>query len=229
MSDIKQQINSQPPNNNIYIIKSYSGKGTCMVKLGYSSNIQQRLLGYYSHNPNMELIGTYYREDAAKFEKTFHAVNEASALREWYPEDILQTMFKAVEDSIVISETVPNGYKDYYTAVYSKLITVIKDVRTAPALRVLFGLISFLATQTKQNKAGSSLNITQAELAKAMDMKQPEICRGLKELSEIGLIHSEKRGSITLNPKYFWVGAYAAWQKAVEEQEQLKELANGND
>ncbi len=125
----------------------------------------------------------------------------------------------------IVADIDQEGYKDYYTAVYSKLKSFIKKVHTLTANRVLLALICELPSHTK---SGSTIAITQKELARLLDMHQPEIFKGIEELMELGLIVSKGRGRITLNPRYFWVGTYAAWQKAVEEQEQLKELANGN-
>jgi hypothetical protein len=65
------------------------GKTTNLIKLGYSSNVTQRLQQYYSHNPAMELIGTYYKENAEEFESKLHKVVKSEIMNEWYSDDML--------------------------------------------------------------------------------------------------------------------------------------------
>ena len=83
-------------NHNLYIIRTFGMQGS-LIKIGYSSNITKRLLQYYHHNPLVELVGTYYKEDAKEFEKHLHSVLKAYRLREWYTEDKLEAIIKYIK------------------------------------------------------------------------------------------------------------------------------------
>lgn len=80
-----REINSE---HNIYIVSVTNGSST-IIKLGYSSNIIQRIISYYYHNPFVRLIGTYYVENAAEFEKRIHYNFKSYILDEWYDASML--------------------------------------------------------------------------------------------------------------------------------------------
>lgn len=84
--------------DNLYILKVTNSDKKSLIKLGYSSNIEERLNFYFSHNPFIEIIGTYYREDAIAFEKWFHKNNISIYRNEWYCENILEKMLKDIHD-----------------------------------------------------------------------------------------------------------------------------------
>lgn len=79
------------PKHNLYIVRVY-GKESSLIKMGYSSTITTRLYNYYTHNPMVELVGTYYREDAESFEREFHKTYQSAMLNEWYSEGLLPTI-----------------------------------------------------------------------------------------------------------------------------------------
>lgn len=84
------------PKHNLYLIRSF-GDGTSMIKLGYSSKIIKRLKFYLTHNPLIEIIATFYREDAKQFEKSFHCTMESMYKREWYDEIEISRIFKRLK------------------------------------------------------------------------------------------------------------------------------------
>jgi len=81
---------------NIYIIETTNKAGTTLVKLGYSSNIEQRLKSYRDANPLTTVIGTFYVKDALAFEQTFHKSHKSLCGREWYSKDTLEEMKEAI-------------------------------------------------------------------------------------------------------------------------------------
>lgn len=86
--------------DNLYLIRSF-GDHTSLIKLGYSTQIIQRLKHYLSHNPFIELIGTFYREDAKQFEKSFHCTLKSLYKREWYDESDLETILKRLNVELI--------------------------------------------------------------------------------------------------------------------------------
>lgn len=103
--------------HNLYIIRVFNKEGS-LVKLGYSSNIKVRLTSYYYANPLVELIGTYYREDAREFESLLHRAIKAEVLNEWYTEDKLPLLLDLVQSKVELQ--VPKYSEktlDYETAV----------------------------------------------------------------------------------------------------------------
>jgi len=88
------------PTDNLYLIRSF-GDHTSLIKLGYSTQIISRLKHYLSHNPFMEVIGTFYREDAKQFEKCFHSTLKAIYKREWYDESDLETILKRLNVEVL--------------------------------------------------------------------------------------------------------------------------------
>ena len=89
-------------NHNIYIIQS-----NAIVKVGYTSNLQVRMLRYYYHNPNTVFIGSTFREDAEQFEKELHASVQSVILNEWYPASMLELLIEYVTNQTEL----PTGWK----------------------------------------------------------------------------------------------------------------------
>lgn len=88
-------------NSNLYLIKSY-GKENSLIKLGYSNNMEKRLIAYYHHNPLFELIDTCYLEKGLDWESDFHKSHKSALMNEWYGEEykdiILDSLRKANAD-----------------------------------------------------------------------------------------------------------------------------------
>ena len=74
--------------HNIYIIKTET-KTQSLIKIGYSDNLDNRLLSYYHHNPLTQLIGSFYVKEGMLFEKEFHNSNISVIMNEWYEEEYL--------------------------------------------------------------------------------------------------------------------------------------------
>ena len=88
------------PKHNLYIVKVYNNNSKPLIKLGYSSNIEKRLKQYSDHNPLIELIGTFYREDAKEFENNFHKEHKSIELHEWYSYDNLRYIINKIENNL---------------------------------------------------------------------------------------------------------------------------------
>jgi hypothetical protein len=85
--------------HNLYIIKVYNKKSN-LIKLGYSSKIKERLLLYYHHNPLVEIINTFYREDAKEFELRLHRTIKSVIMNEWYEEETLHKIIEYIKNGI---------------------------------------------------------------------------------------------------------------------------------
>lgn len=109
----------------------------------------------------------------------------------------------------------PNGYKDSFVFHFSYANHLIRQVKTITALRVYHQLLYLLATE-QSNRNGSTVYSTQTNLAKAIGCVTPEVCKAIKELTEVGIIVGHKRGLITINPKCVWNGNLRRWQEACE-------------
>lgn len=83
--------------DNLYIIKVYNKHGNSIFKIGYSSNLENRLRTYYYHNPLIALVGTYYKDNAKKLEKEIHSKIRAKYLDEWYDIEKLQEVLDLVK------------------------------------------------------------------------------------------------------------------------------------
>jgi len=88
--DLDYDLSNVSPSDNLYIVAQETKIGV-VYKLGYSKNIINRLKQYFYHNPSIQVIKTFYREDGELFEKEFHLKNKSIYLNEWYD---LNTMKK---------------------------------------------------------------------------------------------------------------------------------------
>jgi rubrerythrin len=86
-------------NHNLYIVRVYGKEGS-LIKVGYSSKIQERINSYYTSNPLMELVGTYYREDALEFENKLHKILDSAVMKEWYSEDKLDVVLSYIANGL---------------------------------------------------------------------------------------------------------------------------------
>ena len=89
--------------NNIYIIKVHNSNKS-MIKLGYSSDIKNRLKKYYYHNPLVEVVGEYYRPDAELFERLLHSLFKSEVLHEWYDDSVLDEFIYMIRHYPIVSE-----------------------------------------------------------------------------------------------------------------------------
>ena len=103
------KINEVNPEHNLYLIKVY-GERFNLIKFGYSSKIKERLSQYYNHNPLIEIVGTYYREDGIEFENKLHKIIQSEIGNEWYLESKLDLILKYIHTDI------PNNIPFTYTS-----------------------------------------------------------------------------------------------------------------
>jgi hypothetical protein len=107
--------------HNLYIIKACNDKN-CLIKMGYTNNINKRLKTYYYNNPMITIINTYYREDAKEFEKYLHFHLKSEVLNEWYSIDKLNTIIDYINDSnflIKYKENIDDSKKYKSIKIYS--------------------------------------------------------------------------------------------------------------
>lgn len=90
--------------DNLYILRVYGKEGNSVIKFGYSSKIQTRLKQYLDCNPLVEIVNTYYREDAKEFERSFHKNNNSFIRNEWYLEEQLENIIYQIHNGITSNE-----------------------------------------------------------------------------------------------------------------------------
>lgn len=97
-------------NDNLYIIKSYGKDNKSLIKFGYSSDIEARINFYISHNPLIEILYTFYREDGELFERWFHTNHISENKREWYSLEYLPNIIKSIKTKESFSD-IEEDYK----------------------------------------------------------------------------------------------------------------------
>ena len=107
----------------------------------------------------------------------------------------------------------PHGYKDSFIFQFSYTNALLRELKTITAHRVYQQLLYLLSVEPT-NRNGSTVYSTQANLAKAVGCVTPEVCKAIKELTEVGIVLEHKRGLITINPKCAWNGKLKLWQEA---------------
>jgi hypothetical protein len=107
----------------------------------------------------------------------------------------------------------PKGYNDSFVFQNAYAKKLLRKVKTVTAHRVYQELLYLLSVEPT-NRNGSTVYSTQANLAKEVGCVQPEVCKAIKELTEVGVIVEHKRGLITINPKCAWNGKRSVWQEA---------------
>ena len=90
--------------NNIYLLQTTSAGGKTLYKVGYSSNMIDRLFSYYSANPFTSLLKTTYIYRGLEVERYIHKNYKSAIGNEWYEE----------EEMLKIRELIDNlGYNNY--------------------------------------------------------------------------------------------------------------------
>lgn len=119
----KYKTTSENDNHNIYIVKSGE-----LVKLGFSDNINSRLKTYIHHNPNTELIATYYVENGKVWERQFHKKHKSVMGNEWYSVEDLDWINAELVKAASIDDESGDSYK--MRLLYDKLNTYAADSDT---------------------------------------------------------------------------------------------------
>lgn len=78
--------------HNIYIIKTFDAANRCMVKIGFSKNLKDRLKVYHSNNPFVKLLYLGFHSEGKELEKQFHRSHNSVSGKEWYTVDYLPLM-----------------------------------------------------------------------------------------------------------------------------------------
>ena len=73
--------------HNIYLLKSFGPDNQVLYKIGYSADIEKRFTQYFSHNPLIQLVNTWYVSEGINFERALHSLIKSQIRREWYTED----------------------------------------------------------------------------------------------------------------------------------------------
>lgn len=60
------------------------------IKVGFTSNLKQRISNYRCYNPSIKLIYVKQLTNAKRFEYLFHKKNTAVYRNEWYPSSLLK-------------------------------------------------------------------------------------------------------------------------------------------
>lgn len=114
------------------------------------------------------------------------------------------------------------GYKDNFVFLFSKVYSLLRQIRTVTAYRTYFALSLHVIEQGTYE-----IEITQKVLAEHVGCAGAEISKAINELGAIGLILTHSRGLIVVDPKYIWRGSLAAWQDAVSlSEETYKHILN---
>lgn len=96
----------------IYILRAYGKNNESAIKLGYTNNLQSRMLTYDCCNPFTELLHTFEVNNALAFESTFHSKYKATIKREWYSESLYKTMLYEIEKHINSNLLIHAKFKD---------------------------------------------------------------------------------------------------------------------
>jgi predicted transcriptional regulator len=212
--------------DNLYVIKTYS-KHETIVKLGYSSNIVTRLKSY-DVLPDVELINTFYREDAYYFEKTFHKHNTSLFQQEWYSITMLDYILKAIENKTYITDvtnansnmpsnivnpfiigkaimTISYNYKkvniNYFITFYNNEGFMKSFLGLTYAGRDVLFLVSKYI-----NKDEDYIYISVSKFAKRLNKSIQHVYKGLSNLIDNNFITKYKGSLYWINPHFMFKG-----------------------
>lgn len=162
--------------HNLYIVKVYNKKDT-LIKVGYSSNIINRLTNYYHHNPLIEVVTTLYREDALKLERELHKYISSEVMNEWYSVDKLDLILDIVYNKTQIPKKVKiSSFKECcvkYKDCDEELKSIITD--KYPLIKKAFdelGAEKIKALEYRKGKIEETLTITDKVKSKGYKVVQ---------------------------------------------------------
>lgn len=116
-----------------------------------------------------------------------------------------------------------NSYKDSFVFSFAYATHLLRKVKTLTSIRVYHELLRLLALDPT-NRNGSTISSTQAAIGASVGCVTPEVSKAIKELTEVGLIISHGRGTITINPKCAWNGKLRLWQDACMDETNNRNL-----
>jgi len=187
--------------DNLYIVKVYNGDGDSIIKLGYSNNIENRLRQYYYHNPLIELIGTYYMENAIEVEKNIHNTLKSVCLNEWYNEDKLDYILSIVGEVSYNSFDLGSfSLKDKSQIKDKKYYDALLDTLKVDSLALLYRLIR--KVNDKHIVEGYNDNMSNSKLGEYLNMDRRRIALIISELKNLKLLGVYK-GFWVINPNVY--------------------------
>ena len=84
---------------NIYIVQSVGFNGDEIIKVGYSNEIEKRLMSYIYHNPSTIVLKTMYKENAIALEKKLHKNFKSTYYNEWYSLSMYDELLAFLENN----------------------------------------------------------------------------------------------------------------------------------
>lgn len=98
--------------HNIYLLKSFGPDNQVLYKIGYSADIEKRFTQYFSHNPFIQLVNTWYVSEGINFERALHSLIKSQIRREWYTEDEVNQLIPYIESGQLPDNTESLSFKD---------------------------------------------------------------------------------------------------------------------
>lgn len=181
---------------NLYLIRVTDKKGNVLVKLGYTSNIDERMRTYYYHNPLIEVIETFYKQDAKEFEKAFHKAVPSELLYEWYSEDKLPLIIDAITTG-----KIPNLGKENVKPQFSMSIEAIQQITTlldSKALSIFMKLVA-IAVENKLYVPDIDIAYSYRKASVILGADRRILAEKLDSLKALNLIKMVK-GMLAINP-----------------------------
>ncbi len=112
-----------------------------------------------------------------------------------------------------------NGFERWF-AMSQSALTVLKGFKRVDDFRVLMALL-------EQLDFDNFIMASQSDIAKDLDMAQPQVSRAIKRLVEVGaLIDGPKVGThrtYRLSPDFGWKGSARSHREALDEKQKLRE------
>ena len=175
----------------LYLIKSNK-----FLKIGYTSNIDNRIKQYKTHNPDIKILSII--EGTREDEKKLHELcKEWKYDSEWfyYSPRIIELFSNNICNSeIIIRENIVKTYEEFIPKLCKFKKKLLFDI--------LFKLVEFC----EENTMKIILNkLTFKQLAIDLNKTPKTIKSSIKELINDNLIVRYNNDYI-INPKYFWKG-----------------------
>ena len=113
--------------DNIYMLRVY-GKNESLIKVGYSSKIENRIEMYKAHNPLCEVVKTFYIEEGEIFEKKFHSLYPSELKNEWYKEELLDEILDFIENQSKMNNVGEDFIKESTFKNFKGYCLAVKDI-----------------------------------------------------------------------------------------------------
>lgn len=174
----------------------YLMKSNKFLKIGYTSNIDNRIKQYKTHNPDIKILSII--EGTREDEKKLHELcKEWKYDSEWfyYSPRIIELFSNNILNSeIIIRENIVKTYEEFIPKLCKFKKKLLFDI--------LFKLVEFC----EENTMKIILNkLTFKQLAIDLNKTPKTIKSSIKELINDNLIVQYNNDYI-INPKYFWKG-----------------------